>query len=195
MKIGVYCGSFNPVHKGHIKIARECVKQHLVDKVLIIATGNYWDKSIEISLQDRINMLKLYQSKQIEIEEELNGLQYTYMIFQELKKANPNNEYNLIIGADNLENFEKWKRYKYLLKNGLIIVKRDDMDDEYIHQEMVELKSSNYKILNIEPIDANSTYIRQNLDDYKKIKGMLDKKVYDYLKRDWKIFLFYKEFI
>lgn len=184
MKIGVYCGSFNPVHKGHIKIARECVKQHLVDKVLIIATGNYWDKSIEISLQDRINMLKLYQSKQIEIEEELNGLQYTYMIFQELKKANPDNEYNLIIGADNLENFEKWKRYKYLLKNGLIIVKRDDMDDEYIHQEMVELKSYNYKILNIEPIDANSTYIRQNLNDYKKIKGMLDKKVYDYLKRD-----------
>ena len=55
MKIGVYVGSFNPVHKGHIKIANYIVDNNLVDKLLIIPTQNYWGKNNLISLQDRIN--------------------------------------------------------------------------------------------------------------------------------------------
>ena len=58
MKIGVYVGSFNPVHKGHIKVVKKVLKEY-VDKVLIVPTLSYWDKNNLISITDRINMLKL----------------------------------------------------------------------------------------------------------------------------------------
>ena len=59
MKIGVYVGSFNPVHKGHIAIANYIVDNNYVDKLWIVPTGNYWDKLDLVSIDDRINMLKL----------------------------------------------------------------------------------------------------------------------------------------
>lgn len=183
MKIGVYCGSFSPVHKGHIKIAKECLKQKLVDKVLIIATGNYWDKDIEISLADRINMLKMYETSDTEIEESLNSLPYTYDIFKALKEESPDNEYVLIIGADNLENFERWNHYQYLLDCGLIVVQRAEKDEKYMKEKLKQLNCKKYKILKTEPIDASSSYIRKNMDDYSKIKSMCDRKVYDYLRK------------
>ena len=60
MKIGVYVGSFNPPHKGHIKIVNHLINNYL-DKVIIIPTGNYWDKFDLIDIQDRINMLKIFE--------------------------------------------------------------------------------------------------------------------------------------
>ena len=56
MKIGVYVGSFNPVHKGHIKIVRHLLK-YFLDKVIVVATQNYWDKKNLINLNDRITIL------------------------------------------------------------------------------------------------------------------------------------------
>ena len=49
MKLGIFVGSFNPVHKGHIKIANYILNKKLVDRLLIIPTGNYWDKSCCLS--------------------------------------------------------------------------------------------------------------------------------------------------
>ena len=77
MKIGVYVGSFNPVHKGHIKIANYIVDNNLVDKLLIIPTQNYWGKTNIISLQDRINMLKKYETSRIIIDSDFSDLKYT----------------------------------------------------------------------------------------------------------------------
>ena len=57
MKIGIYVGSFNPPHKGHIKIVNHLINNYL-DKVIIIPTGNYWDKLDLVSINDRINMIK-----------------------------------------------------------------------------------------------------------------------------------------
>ena len=72
MKIGVYVGSFNPVHKGHIKIANYIVDNNLVDKLLIIPTQNYWGKTNIISLQDRVNMLKKYETSRIIIDSDFS---------------------------------------------------------------------------------------------------------------------------
>ena len=58
MKIGLYIGSFNPVHKEHIKVVQKILKEY-VDKVLIVPTLSYWDKKILTDINHRINMLKL----------------------------------------------------------------------------------------------------------------------------------------
>ena len=73
-RVGIYCGSFNPVHNGHITIAKEVVNQGLVDKVLMVATEGYWDKQGLMPLQERILMLKFFENENLIIEEELNSM-------------------------------------------------------------------------------------------------------------------------
>ena len=63
MKIGVYVGSFNPVHKGHMKIVKHLIKNNYLDKVIVIPTGAYWDKQNLIDINDRISMLKFYERR------------------------------------------------------------------------------------------------------------------------------------
>lgn len=182
MKIGIYSGSFAPVHKGHIKIVRETLKSKFVDKVLIVPTKEYWDKKIKYSLKDRINMLKLYETKKIEVETKLNNTNGTYELFTKYQKKHPSDELYLILGTDNLVKFENWINYQKLLEYPFIIVKRDKQGNKYIKQRMKELNKKNYTILDIPTMDISSTYIRENLDKPKNLKGLIDPKVYNYIK-------------
>ena len=61
MRIGVYVGSFDPFHKGHEDITNYILNNNYVDKVIIIPTLSYWDKSIKTTLEDRIKMIKLLE--------------------------------------------------------------------------------------------------------------------------------------
>lgn len=180
MKIGVYVGSFNPVHKGHIKIVNHLIKNKYVDKVLVIPTGNYWDKNDLISIKDRINMLKMYQNENIIIDEKHNNITYTSLIFDDLEKDD--NIYSLIIGADNIVNFNKWRDYKSLLKHELIIINRSDIDVKYY---INKYKVAKYKIVYDLPIlDVSSTMIRNMIKNNKLSKNnrYIDNFVLEYIK-------------
>ena len=185
MKIGVYCGSFDPVHNGHIQIAKHCLS--LVDKVLFIPTGNYWSKNLTFSLDDRIEMLKLVIEDNMEVDTIHNKLKYTAQIFNVLNEKYPNIEFCLIIGDDNLERFHEWYLYKYLTSFNIIIVRRK-LTKKKILKVITKQNITNYSILDIEPIEISSTYIRENILDYDKIKDMISEKVYNYIKEkyNWK---------
>ena len=62
MRLGVYFGSFNPVHKGHMQIVYRLLSENLVDKVIVVATMEYWGKTQLLPLDKRIAMLKLYEN-------------------------------------------------------------------------------------------------------------------------------------
>lgn len=181
-RVGIYCGSFNPVHKGHMKIARGCIDQNLVDEVWIIPTGAYWDKNDLMPLKDRINMLKLVADDHIFINETYNELPYTYQIFEKLEVDYPEYQFHLILGGDNLPRFDQWRNYEELLKYGFIVLPRDEIKTRQTRRIMKDLHKENYAILKMRQIDISSTFIRNNLDDYRKISRMIDKKVYDYLR-------------
>ncbi|MBP5279246.1 MAG: nicotinate-nicotinamide nucleotide adenylyltransferase [Erysipelotrichaceae bacterium] len=181
MRIGIYCGSFNPVHKGHIRIVNQCLEQSLVDVVFIIPTGNYWYKTDLMDLNKRIHMLRFYEDRKIRVADQYSEYQYTYQIFEKLEEDYPYDEKILILGADNLEKFDEWMNYEYLLKFEFIIIRRNDLDQSYVENRMKQLGKENYKILNIDNIDISSTYIRENLDDYDKIKDLIDLEVYQFL--------------
>lgn len=179
MKIGIYVGSFNPPHKGHIKIVNHLIENKYVDKILIIPTNNYWNKTNLVDLNHRINMLNIFKNENIIINNTLNNLEYTYQIIRELKKDG--NEYSLILGADNIINFDKWKNYNELLKLELLIINRNKIN---IHEHLNKLnKRDNYKIIDIKNIDISSTYIRNNLNN-KNITNIIDKRVLDYIKKE-----------
>lgn len=128
MKIGVYVGSFNPVHKAHIALVKYLLEKNYVDKVVIVATGSYWDKKSLVNILDRVNMLKYYESENIIIDNTLNNVEYTYQILEELKKRYSNDEFYLIIGADNVEKLYLWKNIDAILENKILVIPRDNID-------------------------------------------------------------------
>lgn len=177
MKLGIYVGSFNPIHIGHERIINCLINDKYVDKVLIIPTGNYWNKKDIISVKHRINMISLLNNDNLIIESKLNNIKYTYQIMNLLHKRYKSDELYLIIGADNIINFDKWKNYKDLLKENIIILKRNNIDITYYLNKLN--KKDNYNIIN-NNIDISSTYIRNNIND-KIIEKYLPKGVYKYI--------------
>ena len=71
MKIGIYIGSFNPVHIGHIDIVNYLINNKILDKVVIVPTLGYWNKDNLIDIKHRINMLKFFESENIKIDKKL----------------------------------------------------------------------------------------------------------------------------
>ena len=178
MKLGIFVGSFNPVHKGHIKLVKYILKKNIVDKVIIIPTNNYWNKNNIIDIKHRLNMLNNYKSDQIIIDNELNNLKYTYQIIRKLKKKYKGDELFLMIGADNIIKFNEWKNYKYLLKLNLIICKRDNIDIKY-YLDKLNKKDKYFIVDSIN--DISSSFIRNNIDNNKLLTKYIDKEILDYI--------------
>ena len=169
MRLGIYVGSFDPVHDGHYFVCRYLIDNDYIDKVLVIPTNNYWDKRIDASLEDRINMLKYYEEKDIEIDTKHNNYQFTYQIFEELEKE-VNDELFLIIGSDNLDRFFSWREVDKILKHKVIVVNRGDK---------INNNDERFIIINDFPyIDISSTEIRNGRREFMK------KEVIDYIEKN-----------
>lgn len=189
MRIGVYCGSFDPIHNGHVKIIKTILKENIVDKIFIMPTDDYWNKKINLSFEERKKAISISLKRRVNknkyiIEEELSKYQYTYLIFRDLKKIYPKDEFYLIMGGDNVLNFDKWKNYKELLENPLIVINRRN---DNLEESIKKLNPKKYYLLEIEGIsDISSTFIRDNIDDYSKIKKMINEETYKYVYRKLK---------
>ena len=176
MRLGVYVGSFNPVHIGHIDVVNYLLKENYIDKVLIVPTLNYWNKSNLIDIKHRINMLKIFENEKIKIDNKNNKYIYTYELLNKLSKEYDDELY-LIMGADNIIEFDKWKNYKELLKYKIIIVNRDNID---IEKYIKKYNTNNFTVVsNYKYIDISSTEIRNNLNS-----KYLDKKVREYINKN-----------
>lgn len=183
MNLGLYVGSFNPVHKDHIRVARGLIKKQIVDKVLFVPTKNYWDKKDLIDIKHRIKMLKLYETEKLIIDEKRNHFDYTYQIIDDLKKENKNLKIFLIIGADNVLKFHLWKKVQAILKNKVIIVGRDDLD---VKPYIKKFKESKQFILidDLKTKNIASTLIREQIKKKVLLKDLLDQKVINYIKKE-----------
>lgn len=177
MKIGVFVGSFDPVHIGHENIANYLINEKIVDKVIIIATGNYWDKQNITDLKTRLEMLELIKNDNIIIDNKYNNLIYTYEILNSLRKDNPEDTFYLVIGADNANTLYKWKRYEDILKNKIIIVNRNNIP--------INLTGDNIIVINKSFGDVSSTKIRNLIKnkEYEKAVIYLNENVLEYIEK------------
>lgn len=181
MKIAVYVGSFNPVHKGHIKVVKKILKEY-VDKVIIVPTMSYWNKNNLISISDRINMLKLYETKDIVIDTKNNNYEFTYQVLRNIQKEYKNDKIYLVIGDDLLRDFDKWKNISEILKYNIIVIKRNNID-ESIYKKY---EKYNFIVTNkISSKEISSTIVRNMIvNGNKDVLKYIDLKVYDYIKRN-----------
>ena len=170
MKIGVFVGSFDPVHNGHTNVINYLIDKKIVDRVLVIATGNYWDKQNITDLNKRLDMLDLIKKDNIIIDKTHNNIKYTYQILNALKKEYKDDEFYLVIGADNANTLHKWKRYNEIIQNGIIVVGRDNIK--------VNLKTNKLIFIDKNFGNISSTKIRE---DVLNNKMYLDDLVYNYI--------------
>lgn len=176
MKIGVYVGSFNPVHLGHKRVVDYLIDNEYVDKIIVVPTGNYWNKIDLISINHRINMLKYYENDRILINDYLNDKKYSYEILDIIKKENREDDIYLIIGADNMPKFYMWKNVYSILKNNVIVLNRNDID---IRKYIAKVDQESFLVINnFDYLDISSSEIRKNVKEY---KNYLDENVYNYI--------------
>ncbi|MCR5067730.1 MAG: nicotinate-nicotinamide nucleotide adenylyltransferase [Erysipelotrichaceae bacterium] len=181
MRLGVYFGSFNPVHRGHMQIVYRLLADNLVDKVIVVATMEYWGKQDLIPLEKRLAMLRLYENENIIIDDVHNHAEKTYQLFRQLHQDYPEDELYFIIGADSLKRFDQWVNYQELLGYPFIIVERDDVD---IEENMKRLHKKNYLIMR-RVKDVSSTYIREHLNE--NLEGMIDTGVLEIMLKKYDV--------
>ena len=179
MKIGIYGGSFNPIHFGHTGLAQWVVNNTDLDEVWLIVSPNnpLKDASILADEQKRLAAAKeaigdgrLASGKRIivsDFEFTLPRPNYTANTLRELQKQYPQHEFTLIIGEDNLEIFPKWREYTYLLENFRILVYPRKGSKKSVEQMMQELETAHIKevqlLANAPYFEISSTELRKNL--------------------------------
>ena len=179
MKIGIYGGSFNPIHFGHTGLAQWVVRNTDLDEVWLMISPNnpLKDASILADEQKRLAAAKeaigdgrLASGKRIivsDFEFTLSRPNYTANTLRELQKQYPQHEFTLIIGEDNLEIFPKWREYTYLLENFRILVYPRKGSKKSVEQMMQELGTAHIKevqlLANAPYFEISSTELRKNL--------------------------------
>jgi len=183
MKIGLFFGSFNPIHMGHMVLANYLVEYTDLDKIWFVVSPQNPFKNKETLLDEkqRLYMVKLAiendnRFKASDIEFKLTQPSYTINTLVHLKEKFPKNEFALIMGADNLETFHKWKNYETILKNHDIYVyprpnsTGGDLKD---HPKV--------KITTAPLIEISSTAIRNAIKEKKDLRHFVPASVWEYL--------------
>jgi nicotinate-nucleotide adenylyltransferase len=185
MKIGLYFGTFNPIHVGHLIIANHMAENANLDQVWLVVTPHNPLKKKSSLLEDyhRLQMVHLATEdfpklKPSDIEFKLSQPNYTVNTLVHLEEKFPEHEFSLIMGEDNLKSLYKWKNYEAILENHAIFV----YPRISAEPENLALKN-NAKIHMIEApiVEISSTFIRNNIKEGKNIQPLLPAKVWDYI--------------
>jgi len=193
MKVGLYFGTFNPIHVGHLIIANHMVENTDLDQIWMVVTPHNPLKKKTGLLADyhRLHMVHLATQEYekiipSDIEFKLPQPNYTVHTLAHLKEKYPNHEFALIMGEDNLKSLHKWKNYEVILNDYQLFVYPRISDND----TPAALKNHpNITKVSAPIIELSSTYIRDSIKNGKNIKPMIDQNVWQYIDHN----LFYKK--
>ncbi|MBE9488391.1 MAG: nicotinate (nicotinamide) nucleotide adenylyltransferase [Bacteroidetes bacterium] len=183
MNVALYFGSFNPIHKGHTSICKHIIDMKYADEVwLIVSPQSPFKKEADLAKEGhRINMATLaLKDENLDDKVSVNDIEltmpkpsWTVDTLKKLCSQFPENRFSIIMGEDNIVNFDKWKEYKTILElcENIFVYPRKGRS----------LKSSFPKVLYMEKaplLDYNSTYIRSTIN---KETTLINEKVRDYI--------------
>ncbi|MCB0445219.1 MAG: nicotinate (nicotinamide) nucleotide adenylyltransferase [Gelidibacter sp.] len=185
MTVGLYFGTFNPIHVGHLTIANHMAEYSDLDQVWFVVTPQSPFK-VKTSMLDNYQRLEMVylatkeytKLKPSDIEFGMSQPNYTINTLTYLQEKYPNYTFSLIMGEDNLKSFHKWKNYELILEGHAI----------YVYPRLSEGKietqfDKHPKIHHVKaPImELSSTFIRNSIKDGKNVRPMLPEHVWEYL--------------
>lgn len=184
-KVGLFFGTFNPIHIGHLIIANHMAEYSDLEEIWLVVTPHnpHKKKSSLLDNHHRLEMVfracETYEKlKPSNIEFNLPQPNYTVTTLAHLQEKFPSNEFCLIMGEDNLKSFHKWKNYEVILENHEI----------YIYPRIAEGTTddsfrSNPKIRKVDApiIEISATFIRKAISENKNVRPLLTKEVWEYI--------------
>ncbi len=188
-KTGIFGGAFNPVHNGHVNLAREAIEQLKLRKLLIIPTSESPHKATKLLPFDtRMEMCRLAfdgisdkcEITVSDIERKMGGVSYTINTIRELAKQCPEAQFYLLIGGDMLFSFREWYKYESILKESKVCAVARGGDN---FTDMLEFAAEmgRVKVLPTNVVDVSSTEIREKLAAGKDISELVPQSVAEYI--------------
>ncbi|MFN4082379.1 MAG: nicotinate (nicotinamide) nucleotide adenylyltransferase [Bacteroidia bacterium] len=180
MNIGLFFGSFNPIHTGHLIIANYMVDYTKIDEVWFVVSPQNPFKTNEELLHEKHRYAMVQAAiddnpkfKACDVEFYLQRPSYTDYTLTHLRETYTQHTFILIIGGDNLQSFNKWKNYENILNNHEVYV--------YARTGIVEMpllaNHPNIKLFEVPLLNISSTYIRESIKAGKSIKYLVTENV------------------
>jgi nicotinate-nucleotide adenylyltransferase len=183
MKIGLFFGSFNPIHVGHLIIANYMATQTDLQQVwLVVSPQNPLKLKNSLAKdRDRLNMVRMAIEdnkllKASNVEFKLPKPSYTIDTLAYLTEEYPQHQFTLIMGGDNLATIDKWKNYEQLLRGYDIYIYKRPQYDLGIYADSPRVKTFDAPLM-----DISATYIRQCIIHKKSIQYLVPDKVLEYI--------------
>ncbi|MDT0649407.1 nicotinate (nicotinamide) nucleotide adenylyltransferase [Autumnicola edwardsiae] len=185
-KVGLFFGTFNPIHIGHLIIANHMVEFSDLEEIWLVVTPHNPLKIKSTLLDNHHRLEMVYRAcepfeklKPSNIEFGLEQPNYTVKTLLHLQEKFPTNNFCLIMGEDNLKSFHKWKNYEVILQNHNIYVY------PRISGEKVQNQFKDHpKITRVAAprMEISATFIRQAISEGKNIEPLLSNPVWEYIK-------------
>jgi nicotinate-nucleotide adenylyltransferase len=183
MKIGLFFGSFNPIHNGHLIIANHILNESDIDKVWFVVSPQNPFKNAESLLNnyDRLHLVSKatendLRMKASDIEFHLPKPSYTVTTLAYLKEKYPEHKFVIIIGSDSFQNLSKWKNFEIIVNNyQIIIYKRPGFEIE-------NNTGAKILIMNAPLLEISATYIRDLIKKNKSIKYLVPENIEEEIK-------------
>lgn len=184
MQIGLYFGSFNPVHHGHLIIASHMLQNTDLDQIWFVVSPQNPLKKVSSLLNEyqRLHLVRLaieeYEGfKVVDVEFRLPKPSYTYDTLKELSKTYPDYEFKIIMGSDSFQNLEKWKNSEKIRSSyPIYIFMRPKYDDLNIIEDHI-------KIVKAPLIEISSSTIRNILKSGESIRYYVPENVRDEIEK------------
>lgn len=182
-KTGLYFGSFNPVHNGHLMLANYLVENSELDNLWFVISPQNPFKAKESLLPDyqRLEIMNraiegYSKFAACDIEFNMPKPSYTIDTLTYLKEKYPNRDFYLIMGLDNLERLHYWKNYEQILQNYHIIVfpRNNCNGGPLMGHERIQL-------VNTPIIEVSSTFIRESIHNGKDVRFFMPEKAFEYI--------------
>lgn len=185
MRIGLFGGSFNPIHYGHIRLARQLLALAALDEVwFVVSPQNPLKQQTDLLDDDlRLQMVEMALQREkglraSEIEFRLPRPSYTWNTLQTLRQKHPGDEFTLLIGGDNWERFPLWYRSDDIVRDYNIVVyprTGSDIDERRLPPTV--------RIVRTRRINISSTMIRQRIALGQTLSRLVPKAVADFIEQ------------
>lgn len=183
-QIGIFSGSFNPIHAGHLILANYLCEFTDLDEVWFVVTPHNPLKDPGDLLEDsvRLEMVRLALEEfdhmfVSDVEFQMPRPSYTIDTLTRLKEKYPDKDFTLIVGGDNWKRFHRWKQSEQLIDNYQIVV-YPRLDEEVVIPEQLQ---SSVWLAEAPIVEISSTFIRESIKKGKNMRAFLPPKVYDFI--------------